>query len=368
MKKAVIIIPTYNEEGNVEAVVSQIIDVSKSLTNWDLHILIVDSKSKDHTSAIVKDLQKKHKNLHLLETEKEGLGKAYINGFKYASQELKAYVVFEMDADLSHDPKDIPAFLKKIEEGADFVIGSRYIKGGSIPSNWAFLRKFYSVVGNLVLRLGFMKVRVTDWTSGYRAIKIWIVNSSLEHVNKYSGYVFQVALLDKAMAQHAIITELPINFKDRVQGVSKINAKEYMSQTLWYMFTHSSFIKFVFVGGIGFIIDFSISYVLIQKVHMKVWLATFISTESAIVANFLFNNFWSFAHKRVDNSVTAFLFGFLKFNLVSSGSVLIQTIGVGLLDAFFGQQYWYIYKIVIIAFVVIPYSYLFYNKFIWKDK
>src|SRR3990167_3133260 len=148
MRKAVIILPTYNEVKNINNVIEKIFQVTKDIKNWDMHVVVVDSASPDKTNDIVSELSKNNKNLHLLKTNKEGLGKAYIEGFKYTIEILKPFIVFEMDADLSHNPQDIPKFLNKIEKGADFVIGSRYRKGGSIPEDWGIERKFLSVVGN----------------------------------------------------------------------------------------------------------------------------------------------------------------------------------------------------------------------------
>ncbi len=368
MKKAAIVIPTYNEAGDIEKVIDQIFSEAKKIENWELHVLVVDSTSQDNTDSIVKGLQKKYPRLHLLETKKEGLGKAYIHGFTYVLEKLNPYLIFEMDADLSHDPKEIPQFLKSIESGSDFVIGARYIKGGSIPKEWALHRKLFSILGNLVIRFGFFNMKITDWTDGYRAIKAWIIKDSLEYVNQYSGYIFQIALLDNAIKQNAVVKEIPINFKDRSHGVSKINSAQYIAHILFYVFSHSSFVKFVIVGLIGFILDFSISYVLIEKMHKALWYATIISTESAIICNFFLNNFWSFSHKRIAGGTRSYMASFLKFNLVSSGSVAIQTIGIHIFDLIFGRKWWYIYKVLLIVFVVIPYSYFFYNKLIWKNK
>lgn len=368
MKRAVIILPTYNEEGSIASVITQVYEQQKKTAVWEIYILVVDSYSSDKTAEIVRSLQKKYRTLHLIETKKEGLGKAYLNGFAYSLEKLNAYVVMEMDADLSHDPNDIPRFLKKIEEGADFVIGSRYMKGGSIPHDWGFHRKLFSIMGNLVIRFGFMRLKNTEWTNGFRAIKSWIIKSAYNHIKNYSGYVFQVAFLDYAITNHAKVVEIPTHFKDRKTGISKINAIQYIVNSLLYVFLNSSFIKFVIVGLIGFAIDFGISYLGIEVLKKPVWLATIVSTEIAITSNFLMNNFWSFAHKKLHHGIFSYLINFVKFNLVSSGSIFIQTIGVQLLVTFFGKSYWPLYKVVIIAFVIIPYSYILYNKFIWKEK
>jgi len=368
MKRAVIILPTYNESLNIQSLIESIFKVAKEIPNWELQILVVDSRSTDDTGTIVKRLTKTYPSLKLLVVEKEGLGKAYVHGFTYVLNHLNPFVVFEMDADWSHNPKDIPQFLHKIEKGADFVIGSRYMKGGSIPQNWSWYRKIFSIFGNLIARIGFMKPKITEWTNGFRSIKVWLIKAIIPEMDKYSGYVFQVAFLDKALKKDAYIEQVPIQFKDRTKGVSKINSFQYIWQTLLYVFLNSSFIKFVIVGLIGFGIDFGLSFFFIEKAHWVVWAATFLSTETAIVSNFLFNNFWSFSHKKLEHRLSAYIPSFLKFNLVSSGSILIQVVGVQLLVNIFGRHLWYFYKVLIITFIIIPYSYILYNKFIWKKK
>jgi len=368
MKKAVIVIPTYNERGNIKQLVESIIQVSSTTPNWEITILIVDSSSPDGTILEVKELQNNYSNLHFIETKKEGLGKAYIAGFTYAIEHFNPFVLFEMDADLSHNPKYIPSFLAKIEKGADFVIGSRYIKGGSIPSNWGFHRKLFSTCANLFVRLGFMRLGTTDWTGGYRAIKVWVVKSALPHIHSYSGYVFQVALLDYAVNQKATLAEVPIRFIDRTEGISKINSIQYIMQTFLYVLTHSSFIKFVITGFLGFAVDFSFAYLFINTFHIAKTSANMISAEIAIISNFFINNFWSFKHKKITGGIFGYLKKFVLFNLVSSGSILIQGAGLAILIHFFGDagSIWILYKVLIIACVIIPYSYILYNKVIWK--
>lgn len=371
MKKATIVIPTYNEAKNIKALIEGLNSAIKNLKNWDVSFLIVDSSSPDQTATRVKTLQKEHLNLYLLETKKEGLGKAYVRGFTYALKKLDPDILFEMDADLSHEPEKIPLFLQKIDAGADFVIGSRYMKDGSIPKNWAFYRKLFSIVGNLIIRFGFMKLKISDWTSGYRAIRASIVRDSLGYIQKYSGYVFQVALLDFALKRHAVVSQIPINFIDRIYGKSKINSAQFIIQTLLYVFQKSSFIRYGIVGVIGAVIDFGLSFVLIEIVkfpHYLFWLATLISAEASIISNFLFNNFWSFAHKRLEHKFSVFISSFAKFNTIAAGALAIQAVGIQLLTNIFGPEYWFIYKFFILALIVIPYSYILYNRIIWKKK
>jgi len=282
-----------------------------------------------------------------------------------------------MDADFSHNPKDIPLFLKQIENGADMVVGARYIKGGSIPSNWGIHRKILSFCANWIIRLGFMKPKVHEWTNGYRATKVWLIKDSLDHIRNYSGYVFQIALMDYAIKKGARLAEIPNNFIDRKYGKSKIFVSQYIVQILLYIFLHSSFVKFIIVGLLGFSIDFSFAYLFINKLHIPKAPANMFSAEVAIVFNFLLNNFWSFKDKKIIGGKFALIWKFLTFNLVSSGSVIIQGVGLSLALKFIGDKEinilgitnlhsWIAYKILIIGFFVIPYSYILYNKVIWK--
>lgn len=380
MKKALVILPTYNEAETIEKLIVDILAQNKNLPNWDIEILINDSASTDNTAKIVKSLQKKYsQKINLLETKKEGLGKAYHQAFTYAIEKIHPFIIFQMDADFSHNPKDIPAFLNEIAKGADFVIGARYIKGGSIPKNWGWYRKILSVFGNLTVRLGFMKLNIHDWTSGYRAIKTWIIKNNLFFVEKYSGYVFQIALLDQSLKNNAKVSEIPINFIDRKYGKSKIIFSQYILQILMYILNYSSFVKYVIVGFIGFSVDFSAAYLFINKFSIATVLANMLSAEVAIVFNFFLNNFWSFRHKKITGGFFAYLIKFITFNVVSSGSIIIMGSGMALALRFLGDKNihlfgnitvgsWIIYKIIIIALVIIPYSYILYNKFIWKNK
>lgn len=366
MNKILIVLPTYNEKENIKTLIPAIFDIAKKIKNWQISILVVDDHSPDNTSLEIKHLQKKYPNLYLVQKNKEGLGKAYYYGFSYGISKFNPYAIIQMDADWSHNPKLIPEFLKKIEKGNDFVIGSRYIDGGSIPKNWQWYRKVFSIFGNLFCRLGFMNFKIHDWTSGYRIIKTWFLKEILPAIKGYNGYVFQIALLDKAKKMGLNISEIPLIFEDRKSGRSKINSFQYIFDIIVYIFSYSSFIKFLIVGAIGFFIDFGLSYLLIEKIKLAIWLSTVFSAEVAIISNFFLNNFWSFAHKRIKNKAGVYLIKFIHFNFISLGSIIIQATALSLTTFIFPAKYWFIYKGLIIVFLIIPYSYYFYNKIIWK--
>ena len=380
MKKALVVLPTFNEGGTIKKLIEDILLQNKNVPNWDLEVLVNDSSSTDDTAKFVKEVQKKYpKKIYLLETKKEGLGKAYHQAFVYAIEHIQPFVIIQMDADFSHNPNDIPLFLDQIARGADFVVGARYIKGGSIPKDWGLHRKMLSILANLTIRLGFMKLNIHEWTNGYRAIKIWLIKDALDHIKNYSGYVFQIAMLDYAIKKGAKLAEIPNNFIDRKYGKSKIFVSQYILQIFAYILTYSTFVKFVIVGFIGFAVDFTSAYLFINKLHIAKAPANMYSAEMAICVNFLLNNFWSFKDKKIIGGFFAYLIKFITFNFVSSGSIIIQGVGLSLALKFIGDKNihlfgsliigsWIIYKIAIIAFIIIPYSYILYNRFIWKKK
>lgn len=237
----VIVLPTYNESGNILRLLKEIKKQQVKLKNTNLFILVVDDKSPDGTAAIVKKYSATNPNVYLLSGKKQGLGVAYIRGFDYAIKKLKADVVFEMDADFSHNPNDIPRFVKKIQEGNDFVIGSRYIKGGSIPENWPLIRKLNSKVGNIFARYVAGLGDIKDCTSGFRAINTKVfTNIPLASLNA-AGYAFQINVLHEAVEENYIISEIPISFANREVGVSKLQIKditEFLKYVLTIHFSH----------------------------------------------------------------------------------------------------------------------------------
>lgn len=368
MKQAVIVLPTYNEKDNIAILIPEIFSLPTP-TGWEINVLVVDDASPDDTQGAVKKLQKKFSSLHLITGDKKGLGNAYRRGFKWALQNLAPDIFIEMDSDMQHDPKLIPQFISAIEGGADYVLGSRYIKGGSIPRNWAFHRKFLSYVGNsLVLRLGFMKPSVHDWTTGYKAIRADFISKYLVDFEPYDGYTFQIATLDKALKTGLTVREIPLVFKNRAAGKSKINTFDFISRNLTYIFFNSPFVKYAIVGFLTAGLDFGISYFLIHQAVWPVRAATVVSAGVAVVTNFTLNNFWSFSFKKIPSTRASYIKSFIKFVLVSFGSVSIQTILLGLSTDALGIRFWYIYKALIIGFIIIPYSYTVYNLFIWKKK
>ncbi|NOQ97764.1 MAG: glycosyltransferase [Calditrichae bacterium] len=216
--KTLLIIPTYNEANNILKVLDEVL----SLNIDHLDVLIVDDNSPDGTADIVKKYSLNHSNIFLKEREgKLGLGTAYIAGFEYAIENKYDYV-FEMDADLSHDPKVIPEFLKAIEE-ADLVIGSRYLTGVNVI-NWPLMRLFISVMASKYTRI-ITGLPIHDCTSGFKCFRREVLEKIPLHEVSSSGYSFQIEMNFKAWKRGFRIKEVPIIFYDRTVGTSKMSKK-----------------------------------------------------------------------------------------------------------------------------------------------
>jgi len=232
--KAIVIIPTFNERESIPQTIAAVLKVAETVTNWDIQILVVDDTSPDKTYEVVAQIAQKNPQVHLLlNPVKSGLGGAYLKGMDHAFNQMLAKVVFEFDADLSHDPEKIPA----IDAGADMVLGSRYIIGGSIPQNWGLHRKFLSVVGNFFIMVVLTDFRIKDWTSGFRAITKPVFDVVRPKLNsqRFAGYTFQIGFLFNSLRAGFKVVEVPFAFKDRTYGKSKIGP-EYIVNNLLFVF------------------------------------------------------------------------------------------------------------------------------------
>lgn len=234
--KIVIISPTYNEKGNVERLITTLEEeIFPAIKTHHLHILIADDESPDGTASAVRNLMKKYQNLHLVSGPKQGLGAAYIRAMDHAIKTLSADVVFQIDADGQHDPKKIPEFIAKIEEGNDMAIGTRYSHGGSIPAGWPLRRKALSITANLFVRTVFMLPAIHDWTGGYRALKKEVFLKERNKLLNCNGYIFFISFLHKAVRDGFSIAEVPFHFADRTLGMTKNVSLRYMLDVIGYV-------------------------------------------------------------------------------------------------------------------------------------
>lgn len=367
--KFVIVIPTYNERDNIIPLLEALRRVLEGVSGYDVTYLVVDDNSPDGTQDLVEDYRKNHSDVFVLSGRKEGLGKALLRGVSHAIDDMGAEIILQMDADLSHDPAVVPQFLTKLAEGADFVVGSRYIRGGSIPDKWGVHRKIQSIVGNAIVRFGLGISYVHDWTGGFRAYKKQMFELVRHELGRYRGYVFQIAFLHKAMLAGARVAEVPIHFTDRRFGRSKIIPSEYIRNVLVYVFLSQrqsprakKIIKFLIVGAWGFVINTVILEIL-------VWLGTYpavgsaVGAEGAIISNFLLNNHWTFRDRKIEKTKR---FGkFLQFNGTSLGAIVLQA-GIVYLGALaYGVDSYRMFYILGVL-TSLSWNYIMYSRVIWK--
>lgn len=235
--KVIAIIPTYNEKENTERMVETLAHVFSQIKEYKMEALYVDGNSPDGTAEVIKQKQKKYPWLHLLvETKKEGLGRAYAKGMIYAMEKLNADYLMEFDSDFQHRPEDIPTLVKQIDSGYDYIIGSRYINGGSIPDEWGLQRKALSVVGNLVARILLFLPQIHDVTGGFKISKVKGYMDKFNFDTLISkSFAYKIHLLYFMVLSGAKVKEVPIAFENRTSGESKL-IKNELQETLRVIF------------------------------------------------------------------------------------------------------------------------------------
>jgi len=218
VNEKLVIIPTYNEIENINLIIPAVLELE---TNF--HVLIVDDNSPDGTAEEVKNWQLKHPNkVYMLQRKgKLGLGTAYIAGFKFALDKGYEYI-FEMDADFSHNPKDLLRLFKACQEGADLSIGSRYVKGGGLE-NWPLDRKLLSLGASIYVRF-ITWMMIKDPTAGFVCYTNKVLSTFDLNKIRFIGYAFQIEMKYSAWKNGFKLVELPIIFKDRELGHSKMNS------------------------------------------------------------------------------------------------------------------------------------------------
>ncbi len=403
--KIVVICPTYNEKENMEKMIPMLVEeIFPKIKNHQVYLLIADDRSPDGTGQLVKNFIKKYKQVELLEGDKEGLGAAYVRAMKYAMDKMHADAVIEFDADFQHDPNDIPRLVAAMDEGYDYIIGSRYIHGGRIPKEWGFERKIKSVFGSLFARIVLLTFRIHDMTSGFKLTKTsFLKKVDLDHL--YSkNYAYKMQILYEVVKLGAKIKEVPIIFYERKEGKSKMDTNDlYDSFTLVIKLRlrdSQRLIKFLIVGTTGFIIQvifqelsifIGVAFLLAKLISVVVGLfaqapdlfilshavAAAIGAESAIIANFTFNNIWTFSDTKKIKQSGNFFVKLAKFNTTSFAAIFIQFFAVWIGEKILGTNIHLFTASVptriailfpTIIFLIIPLNYIIYNKIIWKTQ
>jgi dolichol-phosphate mannosyltransferase len=230
-KTACVVVPTYNESENLRILLAAIFDQAPCITEYELHVVVVDDESPDATAEVVRKEMPFRPRLHLLSAPKRGLGDAYKRGFTYCLSELKASLLIQMDADLQHDPSLLPKLVASCTAN-HIVVGSRFASGARTPG-LSNARRMISRAASGLLSIHPELSTVSDCTSGYRCFDAALVSVSNFH-RFSSGYAFQSELLRACLRNGAKVVELPITFHARVRGSSKLSLHDCIA------FLHSS--------------------------------------------------------------------------------------------------------------------------------
>lgn len=364
--KSLVVIPTYNEKENIINLIKTIFKLKIN----SLDILVVDDNSPDKTSQLVKDFSKENgldNRIFVLDRmKKEGLGRAYVAGFKWALSKRYNKII-SMDADFSHDPKYLPELLAK-SQNYDVVIGSRYIKGGKIVG-WQWFRYLNSWGANFMTRM-LLGLKPKDATAGFKCYSDnFLTKIDLDSIIS-SGYAFQVEMINLAQENGFRITEIPITFVDRRVGQSKISGElkrsvkavfELMKRKKFYR----QFIKFGVVGITGTLIDLGVYNLLALLFGFNIYFARTISFVLAATNNYILNRKWTFRNK--NKNVAKQFFKFFLISLIGLGLNLIimkfcQKLVVNVQNEFLKLNI-----PVLIAIVIVLFWNFFINKY-WTFK
>jgi len=373
--KIVVVIPTYNEAKNIGRLIEALDVEFKKVPEYEFNILVVDDSSPDGTADVVREEMKKFDFVHLLvRKEKAGLGAAYVHGFKHAMEELGADVLVEMDADFQHDPKELANLIKEIDNGYDYIIGSRFTKGGSIPESWELKRKLFSKGGNTLSKIILGVRGVNDFTTGYKVSRVKGFANSIDLDNILSqGFAYKIDLLYKMYKAGAKIKEVPITFGLRDEGTSKME-KNNLKDSLRVVTTlrlkdleTQKFLKFCAVGFTGLFVD-SVLFNILRLSIQNSKTASLISGFIAMLTTFTLNNFWSFKKNKIEGSGKK-ITSFVIYILSSYVPIFLRSQLIKFSVSRFGDTFWVSNIAFFIGIVFgLIWNYFVYSRIIWKDK
>lgn len=355
IKKVVIVVPTYNEKGSIEKVVKLILAQNGKVPGFDIQVLVADSHSPDGTGKIAQNLARQNPKVHFLDVKERGLGLAIVKGYDYALNKLDADVLMQIDADLQHDPNDIPKFLQKINEGYDYVQGSRLISGGA--NKISPLRQLFTWGSSVVMRILTGIWEIHDFTPSYKAYTKELFKRMDWASIPWHGTTFliQPAAVVEAKEAGAKMVEVPIIFRKRGADRSKNEVANYIIDmfgyglevrlskwgiqlpVLYWARRSKTFIKFGTVGFFGTVVDFIFYNIFIGIFGIRPATSKAFSTEIAILNNFSLNNIWTFKKRKTKNTFAKKLF---IFNAVSLGGLSIGVLIIKFLHIIYGDGIW----------------------------
>lgn len=351
MKTVSVILPTLNEKANLAKFVERILVLQSKLPNYKLELVIVDSHSTDGTKEVAEELVKKHRNVHFIEVG-HGLGVAIIKGHQYALENLKPDVLAQLDADGQVDEAVLPLLIKAIDDGYTLALGSRFVEGGK--NDLSASRRLFSWGSSVVCRILMGPWDVKEVTNSARAFTPELFKKiNLKKLPwQEKSFIIQPAFLHEAVLAGAKYKEVPLVFRNRAEGYSKNKTFNYTYDIVTYAIDSrlnqlgiklpfyrlsrraKTFFKFGMVGVIGTLIDFGFYKLFINYFGFPPATSKGISSEIAIINNFMFNNYWTFKHRQTSTNVFQ-RFGI--FNLVSLGGIAIAVLIVKFLHDIYGD-------------------------------
>lgn len=371
--KITVVIPTYNEAENIGRMIDALEKVFAGIAEHDMHLLIVDGNSPDGTANVVKQKAERLSWVHLLlEEKKGGIGAAYFFGFKHAMRELNAEVVVEMDADFQHDPHQLVDLIAPFSEGYDYVIGSRFVKGGDIPRDWAFYRKFLSVGGNIFSKIVLGIYTVDDFTTGFKASR---VRGFLDKIDfstiKTKSFAYKIELLYRMHKLGAKIKQVPIHFGLRDRGNSKIEGNTFMDSlkvvVRLRLEDSQDFLRFCAVGFAGLFVDAGL-FNLLSISLFKPNISALVSGFLAMITTFVLNNSWSFGDRKKQTFAQQAK-SFPLYGISSMVPIFLRSKLVDYSVITFGANP-VIYNIAFFIGILfgLIWNYVVYSKIIWRKK
>ena len=361
MVKFSVVIPTYNERSTISEVIKGVEKVGVS------HVIVVDDGSTDGTIETVKRLSGRYGNIILIERDKKlGIGSAIRDGMKAALQSKpKPEAIITMDADLSHDPHEIPRLIK-VCNSKTLVVGSRYVKSGMIEG-WSVHRRLISATANTLANL-FLGLNVKDATSGFRCYGVEVAKAVVSKT-KENFFSFQVEAILIARKMGFEVVEVPIRFIDRAAGRSKMSLSEILNYLRFMLRVFISggeitrLLKFLIVGFSGIGVNEFMLWLLTELFGVHYMLSAAIGAEVAIVNNFCWNEVWTFKDRAIIRPFERFK-RFLKFNVSRTAGILIALGVLTLLTEVFGIHY--LISNLFAILVAFIWNYLLSVSWIWR--
>lgn len=354
MKKLSVVLPTYNEKANLEKTVEKVFEQEKNLPGWEIYVVVADDvRSSDGTEDIAKELSRKNKKVHFIKVN-PGLGVGLIIGHKYALDKIKPDILAQLDADGQVVPDVLVRLINTIEDGYNFAIGSRFVEGGK--NQLSLMRRIFTKGASYFCKIIMGPSDVGEFTNSARAFtpKLFQKINLARLPWREPTFIVQPAFLHEAVLAGARYKEVPLVFKNRLEGYSKNKVFNYTYDIITYCIgvrlnklginlpffyitrRAKTVVKFGLVGFVGTLVDFIFYKIFINSFGVPPATSKGISTEIAIINNFILNNFWTFKYRKTKTNIWTKL-GI--FNLVSLGGLIIGVLIVKILHNAYGDGF-----------------------------